>query len=59
VAGIALILALAHEGPPVPWFAIGGVTLETVIAASGYAVVRAVLDAEDPQAARELRSLLE
>ena len=59
MAGIALIRALAHDGLPVPWFAIGGVTLETAIAAPGYAVVRAVLDAGDPEAARELRSLLE
>ncbi len=64
VAGLALIRALAHEDPPVPWFAIGGVTLETAGAiaaagAPGFAVVRAVLDAEDPEAAaRELRSML-
>jgi thiamine-phosphate pyrophosphorylase len=48
----------------VPWFAIGGVTLETArevveAGAPGFAVVRAVLDAEDPAAAaRELRSFL-
>ena len=65
VAGLALILALARENPPVPWFAIGGVTLETApsiaeAGAPGFAVVRAVLDAEDPEsAARELRALLE
>ena len=65
VAGLALIRALARENPPVPWFAIGGVTLETApsvaeAGAPGFAVVRAVLDAEDPEgAARELRSLLE
>jgi len=65
VAGLALIRALAHEGLPVPWFAIGGVTLETATSvaaagAPGFAVVRAVLDAEDPgAAARELRSMLE
>ena len=64
VAGLALIRALARENLPVPWFAIGGVTLETAPAvadagASGFAVVRAVLDAEDPEAAaRELRSML-
>jgi len=65
VAGLALIQALARENLPVPWFAIGGVTLETApsvakAGAPGFAVVRSVLDAEDPEAAaRELRSLLE
>lgn len=64
VAGLDLIRALAAENPPVPWFAIGGVTLETAPAvaaagAPGFAVVRAVLDAEDPEAAaRDLRSSL-
>jgi len=64
VAGLGLIRALARENLPVPWFAIGGVTLETApfvaeAGAPGFAVVRAVLDAEDPEkAARELRSLL-
>jgi thiamine-phosphate pyrophosphorylase len=65
VTGLALIRAIAREDLPVPWFAIGGVTLETAPAvaaagAPGFAVVRAVLDAEDPgAAARELRSILE
>lgn len=64
VAGLDLIRALAREDLPVPCFAIGGVTLETApsvaaAGAPGFAVVRAVLDAEDPEnAARELRSLL-
>ncbi len=64
VAGLGLIRALARESLPVPWFAIGGVTLETApsvaaAGAPGFAVVRAVLDAEDPErAARELRSML-
>jgi thiamine-phosphate pyrophosphorylase len=64
VAGLALIQALAREDLPVPWFAIGGVTLETALpvaeaGAPGFAVVRAVLDAEDPEkAARELRAIL-
>ena len=64
VAGLGLIRALAREDLPVPWFAIGGVTLETApsvadAGAPGFAVVRAVLDAEDPEsAARELRSLV-
>lgn len=65
VAGLALIRALVREDLPVPWFAIGGVTLETAPAvaaagAPGFAVVRAVLGAEDPEgAARELRSILD
>ena len=65
VAGLALIRALAREDLSVPWFAIGGVTLETAPAvaeagAPGFAVVRAVLDAEDPEnAARKLRALLD
>lgn len=64
VAGLGLIRALARENLPVPWFAIGGVTLETApsvaeAGAPGFAVVRAVLDAEDPEkAAHELRLLL-
>jgi len=64
VAGLELVRRLAGEGLPVPWFAIGGVTLETApevaeAGAPGFAVVRALMDAEDPEAAaRELRSLL-
>jgi thiamine-phosphate pyrophosphorylase len=65
VAGLELIRSLARERLPIPWFAIGGVTMETArevaaAGAPGFAVVRAVLDAEDPEAAaRKLRSLLE
>ena len=65
VAGLDLLRALARENLPVPWFAIGGVTLENApsvaaAGAPGFAVVRAVLDAEDPEAAaRGLRSLLD
>lgn len=64
VGGLEVVRALSDERPPVPWFAIGGVTLETAAevaaaGAPGFAVVRAVLDAEDPEgAARELRSHL-
>lgn len=64
VGGLDLLRALSAERPPVPWFAIGGVTLETAAevasaGAPGFAVVRAVLDADDPEAAaRELRSHL-
>lgn len=64
VAGVALLERISREAPPVPWFAIGGVTLETApeVAAAGaygFAVVRAILDAEDPEAAaRSLRGLL-
>jgi thiamine-phosphate pyrophosphorylase len=64
VAGLALVEEVAREGLPLAWFAIGGITRETApevaaAGAPGFAVVRAVLDAEDPEAAaRELRSLL-
>ncbi len=64
VAGLALVEEVARENLPVPWFAIGGITLETApevaaAGAPGFAVVRAILDAGDPEAAaRELRSLL-
>ena len=64
VAGLALVRELARAELPVPWFAIGGITLETAgedvaAGAPGFAVVRAILDAEDPEAAaRELRSHL-
>ncbi len=63
-AGPALLREISGAVVPVPWFAIGGVTLETArevaeAGAPGFAVVRAVLDAEDPAAAaRELRSFL-
>ncbi len=63
-AGLALLREISGVAVPVPWFAIGGVTLETArevaeAGAPGFAVVRAVLDAEDPAvAARELRSFL-
>jgi thiamine-phosphate pyrophosphorylase len=64
VRGLALVEELAHEDLPVPWFAIGGISVETApkvaaAGAKGFAVVRAILDAEDPEvAARQLRSLL-
>jgi thiamine-phosphate pyrophosphorylase len=60
--GPALLQEITRLGLPVPWFAIGGVTFDTAqevteAGAPGFAVVRAVLDAEDPsEAARELRS---
>ncbi len=63
-AGPALLREISGTAIPVPWFAIGGVTLGTArdvagTGAPGFAVVRAVLDAEDPAAAaRELRSFL-
>ena len=65
VAGTLLLREVARQEVAVPWFAIGGVTLETArevaeAGAPGFAVVRAVLDAKDPEAAaRELRSYLE
>lgn len=63
--GPALLREVEDLGLVVPWFAIGGITLETAreaaeAGAHGFAVVRAVLDADDPaSAARELRSILE
>lgn len=63
-AGPALLQEIARVDLPVPWFAIGGITLETAeevagAGAPGFAVVRAVLDAKDPgAAARKLRSFL-
>ena len=65
VTGLDLVREVARLKLSVPWFAIGGVTLETArevaeAGAPGFAVVRAVLDADDPAAAaRELRSYLE
>ncbi len=64
VAGLDFVRSVAREDLSVPWFAIGGVTLETAgevaeAGSHGFAVVRAVLDADDPEAAaRELRDLL-
>lgn len=64
VAGLALVEEVARENLPLPWFAIGGITLETApevgaAGAPGFAVVRAILDADDSEAAaRELRRLL-
>ena len=64
VKGLMLVEEVAREDLPLPWFAIGGITLETApevaaAGAPGFAVVRAILDAEDPEAAaRELRSFL-
>jgi thiamine-phosphate pyrophosphorylase len=64
LTGLTLLREVARTRPPIPWFAIGGVTLETArevveAGAPGFAVVRAVLDAEDPEvAARSLRSYL-
>lgn len=64
VSGLALIEAVARERFPIPWFAIGGIDLENApevaaAGAPGFAVVRSVLDAEDPEAAaREMRAIL-
>jgi thiamine-phosphate pyrophosphorylase len=65
VTGLEVVREVARLKLSVPWFAIGGVTFETArevaeAGAPGFAVVRAVLDADDPAAAaRELRSYLE
>jgi thiamine-phosphate pyrophosphorylase len=62
--GLELVRAAARR-LTVPWFAIGGVELENVAevaaaGAPGVAVVRAIRDAGDPEAAaRELRAALE
>jgi thiamine-phosphate pyrophosphorylase len=58
------LLAYAAAHAAVPWFAIGGINLETAPAVIGagatrLAVVRAISDADDPQqVARELRRML-
>ncbi len=63
IGGLELVRA-ARDIVRVPWFAIGGVELDTVAAtaaagAPGVAVVRALRDAADPeQTARALRALL-
>jgi thiamine-phosphate pyrophosphorylase len=65
VAGGFELLRLAAETLTVPWFAIGGVDLSnvadvTAAGAPGVAVVRAIRDAADPEAAaRELRARLD
>ncbi len=64
VSGLALVREVAAEDLALPWFAIGGITAETApevaaAGAPGFAVVRAILDAEDPEAAaRDLRSVV-
>lgn len=55
-AGLAYVRTIAQRGLALPWFAIGGITLENVgqVRAAGatrIAVVRAILDAPDPAAA--------
>ena len=58
------LVRVAAESARLPWFAIGGIDLDTVAlvaaaGAHGVAVVRAIRDAADPeQAARELRAAL-
>ena len=65
VAGGLELLRLSAETLTVPWFAIGGVDLSnvaevTAAGAPGVAVVRAIRDAADPEAAaRELRAALD
>ena len=65
VAGGPELLRAAAETLTVPWFAIGGLELSMVadVAAAGVpgvAVVRAIRDADDPEAAaRELRAALD
>lgn len=65
VKGPSLLWEISRANISLPWFAIGGITFETArevaqAGAPGFAVVRAVLDAENPEtAARKLRSYLE
>jgi thiamine-phosphate pyrophosphorylase len=65
VAGGLELLAAAASTLAVPWFAIGGIELSNVgevvtAGAPGVAVVRAIRDAGDPEAAaRELRAVLD
>jgi thiamine-phosphate pyrophosphorylase len=65
VAGGFELLHAAATGLTVPWFAIGGIDLsnaDEVVAAGapGVAVVRAIKDADDPEAAaRALRAVLD
>ena len=65
VAGGLELLRVAAETLAVPWFAIGGIDLAnvaevTTAGAPGVAVVRAIRDADDPEAAaRELRAALD
>ncbi len=64
VAGLSLVEEVARENLTISWFAIGGIDLENAgrvadAGAPGFAVVRAILDAGDPEAAaRDLRSML-
>jgi thiamine-phosphate pyrophosphorylase len=65
VAGGLELLRAAAQTLTVPWFAIGGIELSNVAAAAaagapGIAVVRAIRDADDPEAAaRALRDALD
>jgi thiamine-phosphate pyrophosphorylase len=65
VAGGPELLRAAAETLTVPWFAIGGIELSNVaevagVGAPGVAVVRAIRDADDPEAAaRMLRAALD
>ena len=65
VAGGLELLRFAAETLTVPWFAIGGIDLTNVAEVSaagvpGVAVIRAIRDAEDPEAAaRALRAALD
>jgi thiamine-phosphate pyrophosphorylase len=65
VAGGAALLRAAATTLMVPWFAIGGIDLANIakvvaMGAPGVAVVRAIRDADDPEAAaRALRAALD
>lgn len=63
-AGLSYVRAVATSAVSIPWFAIGGITTENVhevidAGATRIAVVRAILDAEDPaEAAGRLAAAL-
>jgi thiamine-phosphate pyrophosphorylase len=65
VAGGLELVRAAAETLTIPWFAIGGIDLAnvaevTAAGAPGVAIVRAIRDADDPEAAaRELRAALD
>jgi thiamine-phosphate pyrophosphorylase len=65
VAGGLELVRVAAKRLTIPWFAIGGIDLSNVVevaaaGAPGVAVVRAIRDADDPEAAaRELRTAVD
>lgn len=64
-AGVKYVREVAAMAPPIPWYAIGGISLDNVrevidAGATRLAVVRAILDARDPaEAAAGFRAALD